>query len=334
MEGFYIDGVRVGGRVALGPMAGVTDMPFRLLCREQGADLAYTEMVSAKGIYYAGLAKNGKGGKNGLDKLCAIDKAERPIALQIFGREPALMAEVAKSIEHIGFDILDINMGCPAPKIVNNGEGCALMKEPDLAAGIIREVSRAIKKPVTVKFRKGFDDGDENAVEFAKMAEESGAAAIAIHGRTRGQYYGGSADWDVIRRAKEAVDIPVIASGDIFTPEYAAECLEKTGCDAVMVARAARGDPWIFKRIKTYLKTGGKIQKPPLGEVLETVLRHGRMLVEFKGEYVGMREMRKHAAWYVAGYKNCAAARQKINEVETYEQLREACAFAYEACRQ
>lgn len=316
MDGFKIGSVNIGGNLILGPMAGVTDLPFRLLCKEQGADLLYTEMISAKGIYY--------NNKN-TEKLWQTDSYEHPIALQLFGSEPELMASIAAKIEHRDFDILDINMGCPVPKVVNNGEGCALMKTPELAAKIIKAVSSAISKPVTVKIRKGFDDDCINAVQFAKMAEENGAAAVAIHGRTRKQYYGGEADWGIIRQVKENVNIPVIASGDIFTPEDAVRCLKETGCDGLMIARGARGNPWIFSQIKTFINTGKIPQKPSIEEVTEMVLRHGRMLIEFKGEIMAMREMRKHVAWYTAGYRHSASIRRMANSVETYGQLEKLC---------
>lgn len=316
MYGFKIGSVNIGGNLILGPMAGVTDLPFRLLCKEQGADLLYTEMISAKGIYY--------NNKN-TEKLWQTDSHEHPIALQLFGSEPELMASIAAKIEHRDFDILDINMGCPVPKVVNNGEGCALMKTPELAAKIIKAVSSAISKPVTVKIRKGFDDDCINAVQFAKMAEENGAAAVAIHGRTRKQYYGGEADWGIIRQVKENVNIPVIASGDIFTPEDAVRCLKETGCDGLMIARGARGNPWIFSQIKTFINTGKIPQKPSIEEVTEMVLRHGRMLIEFKGEIMAMREMRKHVAWYTAGYRHSASIRRMANSVETYGQLEKLC---------
>lgn len=319
MSGFYIGKVQIPGELILGPMAGVTDLPFRLLCKEQGADLVYTEMISAKGIYYRN--------KN-TEQLWTIREKERPVALQLFGSEPELMAEMAKQIEDRNFDILDINMGCPVPKVVNNGEGSALMKDPALAGRIIRAVSEAIEKPVTVKFRKGFTADQTNAVEFAKIAEASGAAAIAVHGRTREQYYSGEADWDIIAKVKEAVSIPVIASGDIFTPEDALRCKQQTGCDGLMFARGARGNPWIFSRTKEYMETGILPEKPSVEEMIQMILRHGKLQIEYKGEWMGMREIRKHVAWYTAGYHHSAMIRREANQIETYEQLELLCAKA------
>ncbi len=316
MSGFKIGQVEISGELVLGPMAGVTDLPFRLLCKEQGADLLYTEMISAKGIYYHN--------KN-TEQLWQIREQERPVALQLFGSDPALMAEMAKQIEERNFDILDINMGCPVPKVVNNGEGSALMKDPLLAGRIIRGVSEAIQKPVTVKFRKGFTANQVNAVDFARIAEENGAAAIAVHGRTREQYYSGDADWEIIRQVKEAVSIPVIASGDIFTPEDALRCKQETGCDALMLARGARGNPWLFARTKAYLETGEIPAKPSVDEVIEMILRHGKLQMEYKGELMGMREMRKHVAWYTAGYAHSAQIRREVNQVESYEGLERLC---------
>lgn len=311
-QGFRIGEVQIPGKLVLGPMAGVTDLPFRLLCKEQGADLVYTEMISAKGIYY----KN----KN-TELLWMTEEKERPLALQLFGSEPELMAEMAAQIEHRDFDILDINMGCPVPKVVNNGEGSALMKDPVLAGEIVKAISRRIRKPVAVKFRKGFGAEDCNAVEFAKRMEDCGASAIAVHGRTREQYYGGKADWDIIRQVREAVDIPVIASGDIFTPEDAAACLKQTGCDGLMLARGVRGNPWLFHQIHHYLETGEKEEKPSHEEMVAMILRHARMLIECKGELMAMREMRKHVAWYTAGYPGSASLRRRVNEIEKYEDL-------------
>ena len=291
----------------LAPMAGVTDLPFRLLCKEQGAGLLCTEMVSAKAISFHN--------KNTIS-LMQIDPAEHPVSMQIFGSEPDLMAEVAKSIEEQPFDILDINMGCPVPKVVNNGEGSALLKNPELIREIVTKVSHAIKKPVTAKIRIGFEGYPVDPVEIAKIIEDSGAAAVAVHGRTRQQYYSGEADWDTIRRIKEAVSIPVIGNGDVDSPKKAEKLVRETGCDGVMIGRAVRGNPWIFKEI-----VEGKKVERSLAEIRKMMLRHAKMQMEFKGEYIGMREMRKHAAWYTAGCANSSAFRAKINETETYEQF-------------
>ena len=314
MPELQIGNVKLENDLILGPMAGVTDLPFRLLCKEQGADLICTEMVSAKGIFY-----NNKNTKF----LLTIDERERPVSLQLFGSDADIISEQAKRIEELPFDILDINMGCPVPKIVNNGDGSALMKNPLLAGEIIEKTARAIQKPVTVKIRKGFDEEHINAVEMAHIAQESGAAAIAVHGRTREQYYSGKADWEIIRKVKEAVKIPVIGNGDVLTPQDAIDMRKQTGCDGVMIGRGAQGNPWIFKQILHYEQTGELLEKPSPQEVTEMILRHAKMQMEFKGEYIGMREIRKHAAWYTAGYKNSAKLRGKINETETYEELKE-----------
>ena len=314
MKKLQIGNVTLDNPVILAPMAGLSDLPFRLLCKEQGAGLLCMEMVSAKGIYY--------NNKN-TEQLLAIDEREHPVSLQLFGSDPEIMSEMAKKIEERPFDILDINMGCPVPKVVNNGDGSALMKNPVLAGKIIEKTARAIKKPVTVKIRKGFDDAHINAVEMAKVAEASGAAAIAVHGRTREQYYSGRADWDIIRQVKEAVKIPVIGNGDILTPEDAIRMEEQTGCDGFMIARGAQGNPWIFAQILHYFKTGEHLPKPTAEEMVQMMLRHAKMQLAFKGDYTGIREIRKHAAWYTAGYPNAARLRSAINEVESYEQLEE-----------
>ena len=312
MPELQIGNVKLENDLILGPMAGVTDLPFRLLCKEQGAGLLCMEMVSAKGIMY-----NNKNTKF----LLTIDERERPVSLQLFGSDPDIISEQAKRIEELPFDILDINMGCPVPKIVNNGDGSALMKNPLLAGEIIEKTARAIQKPVTVKIRKGFDEEHINAVEMAHIAQESGAAAIAVHGRTREQYYSGEADWDIIREVKAAVQIPVIGNGDIFTPQDAKNLLEHTGCDAIMVGRGAQGNPWIFKRILHYLKTGELLPEPTAQERVEKALRHSQMLIAYKGEYIGIREMRKHMAWYMKGLPGAAELRGKLNYAETMAEM-------------
>ena len=309
-----IGNTELPGICILAPMAGVSDLPFRLLCREQGADLVCMEMVSAKAIAYH---------NRNTEKLMQIDPGEHPVSLQLFGSDPELMAEIAKEIEERPFDILDINMGCPVPKIVGNGEGSALMRDPALVERIVSSVSRAVKKPVTVKVRKGFDDDHVNAVEIARIAEASGAAAIAVHGRTREQYYSGTADWEIIRQVKEAVSIPVIGNGDVDSPQKAKAMLEETGCDGVMIGRAARGNPWIFRQIKEYLENGRLTDPPSLAEIHEMMLRHARMQVEYKGDYTGIREMRKHISWYTAGLPHSARLRARINSVESLEEMEE-----------
>lgn len=309
-----IGNLEIKGNLILAPMAGVTDLPFRLLCKEQGVDLIYTEMVSAKGILY--------NNKN-TEALLTIQEKERPVALQLFGSDPKIMSEMAKQIEERNFDILDINMGCPVPKIVNNGEGSALMKNPKLVGQIVEAVVKAIKKPVTVKIRKGFKKEDSNAPEIAKIAEISGAAAVAVHGRTREEYYSGKADWDIIRKVKERVSIPVIGNGDISTPEDVKRIIKQTNCDAVMIARAARGNPWIFKQIKLYLETGIIQNKPEIQQLIQMIIKHTKLQIAWKGKYTGIREIRKHVAWYTAGYPNSSRLRSKINEIENLEQLEE-----------
>ena len=309
-----IGSVMLPNNLILAPMAGVTDLPFRLLCKEQGAGLLCMEMVSAKAILY----KN-----RNTESLLEIDPRENPVSLQLFGSDPEIISKIAHQIEDKPFDILDLNMGCPVPKIVNNGEGSALMKNPKLAGEIIRETVKAIDKPVTVKIRKGFDDEHINAVEMAKIAEDAGAAAVAVHGRTREQFYSGRADWDIIRQVKEAVSIPVIGNGDLLTAEDVIAMEAQTGCDGFMIARGAQGNPWIFRQILHYFETGEHLAKPTLEEVTQMILRHARMMLEFKGEYIGIREIRKHAAWYTAGYPNSARLRVAINNVESFEALEE-----------
>ena len=309
-----IGNVRIENPFVLAPMAGVTDMPFRTLCKEQGAGLICMEMISAKAISFHN--------KNTI-ALMKIDPCEHPVSMQLFGSEPELMAEVAKSIEDKDFDILDINMGCPVPKVVNNGEGSALLKNPELIVQIIKSVSSAIQKPVTVKVRIGFENAPVDIVEIARRAEDAGAAAIAVHGRTRQQYYSGTADWDIIRQVKEAVSIPVIGNGDVDSPLKAEALLKQTGCDGVMIGRAVRGNPWIFREMNHYFQTGELLPRPSSEEIREMILRHARAQIALKGEFTGIREMRKHVASYTAGMRHSAGLRRASNTIESYEALQE-----------
>ncbi|MDE6896429.1 MAG: tRNA dihydrouridine synthase DusB, partial [Lachnospiraceae bacterium] len=287
-----IGNVTLENNLILAPMAGVTDLPFRLLCKEQGAGLLCMEMVSAKAIYYR---------NRNTEALLSIDERELPVSLQLFGSDADIISEMAKRIEERPFSILDLNMGCPVPKVAGNGEGSALMKNPALVEEIVSKTVKAIKKPVTVKIRKGFDAAHVNAVEIARIAEASGAAAVAVHGRTREQYYQGKADWDIIRQVKEAVRIPVIGNGDVVSPESAEAMLRETGCDGIMIGRGAQGNPWLFGQILHWMETGEKKAPPTKEELKQMILCHARLLVEHKGNYTGIREMRKHVAWYTAG---------------------------------
>lgn len=314
MKQLTIGNVTLDNPYVLAPMAGVTDLPFRLLCKEQGAGLLCMEMVSAKAIQYHN--------KN-TEALLEIHPEELPVSLQLFGSDPDVISEIAKQIEELPFAILDINMGCPVPKIVKNGEGSALMKNPKLVYEIVSKTAKAIQKPVTVKIRKGFDDDHVNAVEIAKIMEEAGGAAIAVHGRTREQYYSGKADWDIIRQVKEAVSIPVIGNGDVTSGESAIAMQKETGCDGVMIGRGSQGNPWIFSELLAYEQTGKMPPRPSATELKNMMLRHARLQIQYKGDYLGIREMRKHVAWYTSGIPNSAKLRNEINMVASYEELEE-----------
>lgn len=307
-----IGNVTLDNPYILAPMAGVTDLPFRLLCKEQGAGLLCMEMISAKALQY----------KNRNTKvLLKIHPGEYPVSLQLFGSDPEIMGRIAHEIEDLPFQILDINMGCPVPKIVRNGEGSALMKQPRLVYEIVSRTVRSTKKPVTVKIRKGFDEDHANAAAIARIIEEAGAAAVAVHGRTREQYYSGRADWEIIRKVREAVNIPVIGNGDVVSGESALKMRRETGCDGVMIGRGAQGNPWIFSELLEYEKTGSMPRRPDVSEIRDMMLRHARLQIEFKGDYLGIREMRKHVAWYTKGLKGAARLRDEINRVESYGEL-------------
>ena len=307
-----IGNLNLDNRVFLSPMAGVTDLPFRLICKEQDCGMLYTEMVNAKALCYDD--QNTK-------KMLKIEEEEHPVAIQIFGSDPEYMGGAAKILNSYPNEILDINMGCPAPKVVKNGDGSALLKNPELAAKVLKAVVGNSEKPVTLKIRKGWDDTCINAVEIAKIAEDCGISAIAIHGRTREQYYSGKADWDIIRQVKENVSIPVIGNGDVFEVEDAINMLNQTNCDAIMIGRGAQGNPWIIKRINHYMQTGEILPEPTLEEKINTAKKHLKLAVEEHGEYVAVREMRKHIAWYLKGLRNSARVRDEINKIESYEEV-------------
>lgn len=313
MKTLKIGNTELPNRYILAPMAGISDLPFRFLCHEFGAGLTCMEMVSAKAITY----ENKK-----TFSMLRTGEGEHPVSLQIFGSDPDIMGEVAASLEDHPFDIIDINMGCPVPKIVKNGEGSALLLDPLLAGKIIKSMSRATTKPVTVKFRMGFDMDRINAVEFAQMAEENGAAAVCIHGRTREQYYEGKANWDIIAKVKGAVKIPVIGNGDLFSPLDVKRMEEETGVDGFAIARGAKGNPWIFRDLLVYEETGILPDPPTDSEIKSMIIRHAQALIEEKGEYIGIREMRRHAAWYMAGSRNASRLRGALNTVDSIEDLR------------
>ena len=312
LKPLVIGNITIEHPLALAPMAGVTDLPFRILCREQGCGLLYTEMVSAKAVLY--------NNKN-TEALLEVEPEENPISLQLFGSDPQIMADMAKRLEERPFDIFDINMGCPVPKIVNNGEGSALMKNPLLVGQIVEAMAKAVKKPVTVKIRKGFNDDMINAPEIAHIVEESGGAAVAVHGRTREQFYTGKADWDIIRQVVERVNIPVIGNGDVCSAEDVIAMEQQTGCEAVMIGRGARGNPWIFSRINEYRRTGVLPPKPDVAEIKRMIKKHAQLQLRYKGEYLGIREMRKHVVWYTTGLKDSAALRNEVNLTESMDEL-------------
>jgi len=311
---FKIGNVTLDNNIILAPMAGITDLPFRMICKELGCGMVCTEMISAKAIFH-----NNKNTK----PLLEINPKEDPVSLQLFGSDPYLMGEMAKKIEHLNFSVLDINMGCPVPKIVNNGEGSALLKNSKLAGEIIEAVVKAVKKPVTVKIRKGFSELLINAPEIAKVAQESGASAVTVHGRTREQYYSGKADWIIIRKVKEHISIPVIGNGDIKTPEDAKEMLRQTGCDGIMVGRGIQGNPWLFREINEFIDTGRIPERPTISEVFRMILRHAAEEIVYTDEYTGIRRMRKHIAWYTAGYPDSSKLRNQVNKIETFNQLKD-----------
>lgn len=307
-----IGNIEIKNNIALAPMAGVTDLPFRTICKEIGCGLLYTEMVSAKAILY----KN----KN-TEPLLEMTEGEHPIAVQLFGSDPEIMGDIAKLLCQRNFDILDINMGCPVPKIVNNHEGSALMKDPKLVEQILKNIVKKVDKPVTIKIRTGFDEKHINASEIARIAESCGVSAVAVHGRTREQYYSGEADYEVIADVKKSVSIPVIGNGDIRSGKDAKRMYDITGCDGIMIGRAARGNPWIFKQVIEYLNNGTIVEPPTRKEISDLILRHAKMLIDTKGEFTGIREMRKHVGWYTAGMPHSSHIREMVNKVEKYEDL-------------
>ena len=307
-----IGNVQIDNEVFLSPMAGVTDLPFRTICKEKGCGMLYTEMINAKALCYDD--ENTK-------KMLNLEDDGHPVAVQIFGSDPEYMGKAASIMNQYTNDILDINMGCPAPKVIKNGDGSALMRNPKLAAEVLTAVVKNSKKPVTLKIRKGWDDNSVNALEIAKIAEECGISALAIHGRTREQFYSGKADWDIIAEIKQSINIPVIGNGDVFDVQDAVNMLEKTKCDAIMIGRGSQGNPWIFNRINHYMKTGEVLPEPTLEEKISTAIKHMNLAVAEHGEYVAVREMRKHIGWYLKGLKNSAKYRDQINKITDYKEV-------------
>ena len=307
-----IGNVQLDNEVFLSPMAGVTDLPFRTICKEKGCGMLYTEMINAKALCYDD--ENTK-------KMLNLEDDGHPVAVQIFGSDPEYMGKAASIMNQYTNDILDINMGCPAPKVIKNGDGSALMRNPKLAAEVLTAVVKNSEKPVTLKIRKGWDDNSVNALEIAKIAEECGISALAIHGRTREQFYSGKADWDIIAEIKQFINIPVIGNGDVFDVQDAVNMLEKTKCDAIMIGRGSQGNPWIFNRINHYMKTGEVLPEPTLEEKISTAIKHMNLAVAEHGEYVAVREMRKHIGWYLKGLKNSAKYRDQINKITDYKEV-------------
>ena len=307
-----IGNVQLDNEVFLSPMAGVTDLPFRTICKEKGCGMLYTEMINAKALCYDD--ENTK-------KMLNLEDDGHPVAVQIFGSDPEYMGKAASIMNQYTNEILDINMGCPAPKVIKNGDGSALMRNPKLAAEVLTAVVKNSKKPVTLKIRKGWDDNSVNALEIAKIAEECGISALAIHGRTREQFYSGKADWDIIAEIKQSINIPVIGNGDVFDVQDAVNMLEKTKCDAIMIGRGSQGNPWIFNRINHYMKTGEVLPEPTLEEKISTAIKHMNLAVAEHGEYVAVREMRKHIGWYLKGLKNSAKYRDQINKITDYKEV-------------
>jgi nifR3 family TIM-barrel protein len=308
-----IGNVELANNVFLAPMAGITDMAYREICKQFGCGLTYTEMVSAKGLYYK--SENTK-------ELMTLAPTEKPAVIQIFGSDADILASIAGEVQAAGADIIDINMGCPTPKIVRNGDGSALMQKPELVAEIVKKVSAAVTVPVTIKIRKGWDENSVNAVEIAQAAEENGAKAVTVHGRTREQFYTGQADWEIIKKVKQALKIPVIGNGDVVSPETAKEMLELTGCDAVMIGRGAEGNPWIFKRVIEYLRSSSLLPEPSYEEKIEMALYHLKQTIVLKGEVVGLKEMRKHIAWYLKGLPGSSIIKAEVFKLENAEDVK------------